>query len=325
MENLSPRDKGEMKFAVESSVKQIDAWKAHLLRSSNQDQARLDVLRSLNQESTLLVLDWAMKFLPRKFRESQTDWFGKRGISWHLTVATRKNKDGENEMVTFVHVFEKCNQDSGTVVAILDDVVKQLASIAPEISTIYLRQDNAGCYHSASTLLAIQQVATRNKLQLSRVDFSDPQAGKGSCDRKAATIKSHMKIYLNSGHDIETPEQMVLAMESSGGIPGVRVTLCGPQSSEKPPTIKWDGISFLNNMEYTKDGIRVWRAYNVGKGRFIPWSEFNIPNTYVCPTLNTIAKRTPHISFNVVKARRSSEPVPEPLPAVERSKSKHSG
>ena len=38
-------------------------------------------------------------------------------------------------------------------------------------------------------------------------------------------------------------------------------------------------------MEYTKDGIRVWRAYNVGKGRFIPWSEFNIPNTYVFPTL----------------------------------------
>ena len=70
-------------------------------------------------------------------------------------------------------------------------------------------------------------------------------------------------------------------------------------------------------MEYTKDGIRVWRAYNVGKGRFIPWSEFNIPNSYVCPTLNTVAKRTPHTSFNVGKARRSSEPLPDPLPAVE--------
>ena len=288
-----------MKFVVENSVKQIDAWKAHLLRSSNQDQSRLDALRSLNQESTLLVLDWAMKFLPRKFSESQTDWFGKRGISWHLTVDTRKNKDGENEMATFVHVFEKCNQDSGTVVAILDDVFKQLATIAPEITTIYLRQDNAGCYHSASTLLGIQQVATRNKLQLSRVDFSDPQAGKGSRDRKAATIKSHMKIYLNSGHDIETSEQMVLAMESSGGIPGVRVTLCGPQSSEKPRAIKWDGVSFF---------LRVWRAYNVGKGRFIPWSEFNTPNTYVCPALNTVAKRTPHTSFNFVKARRLQSP-----------------
>ena len=87
----------------------------------------------------------------------------------------------------------------------------------------------------------------------------------------------------------------------------MRVTLCGPQSSEKPPAIKWDGVSFLNNMEY---------AYKVGKGRFIPWSEFNIPNSYVCPTLNTVAKRTPHISFNVVKARPSSEPLPDPLPAV---------
>ena len=97
----------------------------------------------------------------------------------------------------------------------------------------------------------------------------------------------------------------------------MRVTLCGPQSSEKPPAIKWDGVSFLNNMEYTKDGIRVWRAYNVGKGKFIPWSEFNIPNPYVCPTLNIVADRTPHISFNVVKARQSSESLPDPLTAVE--------
>ena len=60
---------------------------------------------------------------------------------------------------------------------------------------------------------------------------------------------------------------MVLAMESSGGIPGVRVTLCGPQSSEKPPAIKWDGVSFLKNMEYTKNRVRVWKAYNDRKGK----------------------------------------------------------
>ena len=72
-------------------------------------------------------------------------------------------------MVTFVHVFEKCNQDSGTVVAILDDVFKQLASIAPEISTIYLRQDNAGCYHSASTLLRSPQNADHADCRLQTV------------------------------------------------------------------------------------------------------------------------------------------------------------
>ena len=303
----------KMKYVVENSAKRIDAWKPHL-RSTDQDQARLDVLQSLNQESTLLVLDWTMKFLSRKFRESQTDSFGKRGISWLITVATRKNKDGEIEMLTFVHVFKKCNQDSGTVVAILDDVFKQLTSIAPEISTIYLRQDNAECYHSASTLLAIQQVAAKNKLQLSRVDFSDSQGMKGSCNRKAATIRNDLKIYLNSGHDIETAEQMLVAMESLGGVPSVRVTLCGPQSPVKLRVFKWDGVSFLNNTEYTRDGIRVWRVYNVGKEKFIPWSEFNIQKNLVCPKLNTVkeANHACHISFYVVKARRSSEPLPDP-------------
>ena len=56
---------------------------------------------------------------------------------------------------------------------------------------------------------------------------------------------------------METAEQMVLTMESLGGVPSVRVTLCGPQPPVKPPAIKWDGVSFLNNMEYTRDGIGI--------------------------------------------------------------------
>ena len=44
------------------------------------------------------------------------------------------------------------------------------------------------------------------------IDFSDPQGGKRSCDRKAATIKSHMRTHLNSGHDIETASQMMMAI-----------------------------------------------------------------------------------------------------------------
>jgi hypothetical protein len=129
-----------------------------------------------------------MKFLPRKFREAQSDWFGKRGICWHITVAIRKTEDDKMQMLTFVHVFEKCTQ------AIIDDVFSQLKSVAPEIKTVFLRQDNAGCYHSTSMLLSVQQLATKNNIHLSRVDYSDPQGGKGSCDRKAATIKSHIKV-----------------------------------------------------------------------------------------------------------------------------------
>lgn len=91
---------------------------------------------------------------------------------------------------------------------------------------MFFRQDNAGCYQSTSVLLSAQRRATKNNINLCQVDYSDPQGGKGPCDRKAATIKSHIKIYLNEGHDVETAEQMVQAIESGGGVPGVRVTLC---------------------------------------------------------------------------------------------------
>jgi hypothetical protein len=108
-------EKDQIKYQFEQSKNKVDAWKAHILRSINQDQSRLDILRNLGPDSALLVLDWAMKFLPRKFREAQSDWFGKRGISWHITVAMRRSEEGSMQMLTFVHVFEKCTQSSGTV------------------------------------------------------------------------------------------------------------------------------------------------------------------------------------------------------------------
>lgn len=131
-----------------------------------------------------------MKFLPITFRESQSDWFGKRGIPWHIIVAIRNNANNETEMLTFVHTFESCTQDSS---ALLDDVFTQLKGIMPEINSVYLRQDNGGCYHCASTLLSVHRVATKHGINLKRVDFSDPQSGKRACDRKVATLKTDKK------------------------------------------------------------------------------------------------------------------------------------
>ena len=41
-------------------------------------------------------------------------------------------------------------------------------------------------------------------IAVQRVDFSDPQGGKGSCDRKAATVKAHVRRYINEGHDVSS-------------------------------------------------------------------------------------------------------------------------
>ena len=88
----------------------------------NQGETRLEVIDFLNEILVLLVQDWAMKFLPRKFRESQSDWFAKKGMSWHITVATRRAENQELQMMTFVHVYQTCNQDSSAVLSIMKDV-----------------------------------------------------------------------------------------------------------------------------------------------------------------------------------------------------------
>ncbi len=69
----------------EQAVKAINAWKAHQLRSVQQDKARIDALKCLDKTIVLITEDWAMKFLPQKYRETQADWFAKQGISWHIT------------------------------------------------------------------------------------------------------------------------------------------------------------------------------------------------------------------------------------------------
>ena len=135
--NISAEAKEELRFIADQAISNIHAWKAHLLRSLNQDQARLDIIDELDESSVLLVEDWAMKFLPRKYHESQHDWFGKHGLSWHVTVATRKMVPPQQlQMMMFVHVFQSCSQDSNAVLAIMENVIGKLKAVMPALKTV---------------------------------------------------------------------------------------------------------------------------------------------------------------------------------------------
>ena len=59
-----------------------------------QDAAKSFVVDNLSGSQFLLIMDWAMKFPPISFRETQRDWFGKNGKSWHVTVAITKDETG---------------------------------------------------------------------------------------------------------------------------------------------------------------------------------------------------------------------------------------
>ena len=53
-----------------------------------------------------------------------------------------------------------------------------------------------------------------------KYDFSDPQAGKDVCDGGITSVKSHMRRYINEGHDFKSADDMKAATDSSGGVKG---------------------------------------------------------------------------------------------------------
>ena len=153
------------------------------------------------------------------------------------------------------------------MISIMQDVLRSVKSEYPNVTKAYFRQDNAGCYHSSATILACPVVSSSTGVQIRRIDFSDPQGGKGAADRLAATCKAHVRIFINEGHDVTNATQLKDALVSHGGIDGVRVACLDAITTASPISepAKIQNVSKLNNFEFTEGGIKAWSAYGRGK------------------------------------------------------------
>ena len=167
-----------------------------------------------------------------------------------------------------------CSQGSTAVVLMMQHVLKTLHEEYPEITKAHLRQDNAGCYHCANTILACLTFEQSTGIKVVRMDFSDPQGGKGAGDRLAATCKNHIRTYINEGHNVKTAAEMKEALLSYGGVEGARVTVL-PLIEETVELRKLSGISKLNNFRFMEDSLQAWRAYAIGPGKTI--ASENVP------------------------------------------------
>ena len=69
---------------------------------------------------------------------------------------------------------------------------------------------------------------------------------------------------------METYKEMVDAIQLSGGVPGVDVTLCSSLQNQKPSlNVKIAGVSLISNIEYKDGSLRVWKAYGIRPGKCI--------------------------------------------------------
>ena len=66
---------------------------------------------------------------------------------------------------------------------------------------------------------------------------------------------------------MDTAKQIKIAIESRSGIQGVRVMLRDTPSVPTLEPLKLEGVSFVNDISYWENGMKVWREYNNWPGK----------------------------------------------------------
>ncbi|KAL9970005.1 hypothetical protein ACROYT_G022307 [Oculina patagonica] len=267
----SDEHKDDVLYDLANAKRSILDWKAHILRSCHQEKAKQDMLQNLDTTEAIVVLDWAMKFQQMKFREKQSDWFGKRGLSWHISsVVFREEKHQELEVQSYAHLFDSCNQDGYAVASIVEDLCVKLKSRNPAISHVYLRSDEAGCYQNNYLVAALASIGKRTGIAVKRLDHSEPQHGKDICDRILCPMKAALRTYCNEGHDILNAKDMQTALKERP-VKGTTAAVCTINRAQMNAEVKKiEGFSKFHNFCFERDGVRVWRCYDIGKGKLIP-------------------------------------------------------
>ncbi len=265
---LSEEQRGDLLHDFIEAKTNIFKWKAHILRSVNQELAKSDVIETLDESSALVVMDWAMKFVQVKFREKQSEWYGKRGMSWHVSSTVLKDAENKTTSVTsYVHLINSCSQDWFSVLSIVEDLLSNIKTTNPHIKQVYFRSDEAGCYHNNLLIAALKDVGNRVGVSVKQYDFSEPQQGKDICDRIICPLKSCIRQYCNEGNDILSSEDMYTALEKYP----VRGTTCSVSrindSVGRLEVHKLSNFSSFHNFKYDEDGITTWKAYGIGKGK----------------------------------------------------------
>ena len=169
-----------------------------------------------------------------------------------------------------------------------------MKSSHPELTTAYLRSDNAVCYHGTTTLLAIEELLKETGLFIKRVDFCDPQSGKCACDRMAAVTKANVRRYINERHDCCNAAEFVEAAKATKFMSIFHSRLVD-NLDEKNKSV-WEGVKSYNNLKYeiiqtsrgqprasasTDVQVTVWRAFNIGPGKKFLLSKLNAPKNSI--------------------------------------------
>lgn len=145
------------KQELETCFRNLVDYRAHLVHKHSEAAFDSDFYQDLADDEAVVVCDWKMKILSSKYRESQAEWFSKRGSSLLGFEIHLKSKKDDSRKV-FYHLFlsDDTTQDSEAVICAKHYLY---TVILPKygVKKVRFRSDGAMCFSSkeAKAMMAL--------------------------------------------------------------------------------------------------------------------------------------------------------------------------
>ena len=270
----------------------ITKYMGHIMRKCAQGEFMRDITESIGSDTAFIVADYAMKMLPKKFWEQQTDHFGKRGMSMHEASVLMKpatyHLDKESEryvenLVTddlivqnFRLVCADGTQDWWHTLGCFEQTLVSLCTQHQHLTTIAFQTDGASNYAATGLLLSMRDMAKRvsatvgRKIEIKFHVLTEAGGGKNIGDRDISYAKAGAKTWVRNGNDLNTPSDYCRALKetaTSGSVNGLIKAnrIHQPNNPSALANISRFGVMGYDN----ENGVSVWESYAVGAGKFI--------------------------------------------------------
>ena len=218
-------------------------YQSHQVRVKNQQNRINQMKEEMKQKCketkgkqviALICIDWKMKWEPFTNRETTTEHYAKRGVSWHgAYILYYKMIDNEvvEKKLYLDQILNGDNEQNGlSVAAMIEAMIVQIGAEVKDITEVWLQSDNAACYHVKHMLFSISLMNMKHKVQITRFIHTETQDGKGLVDAHFARGTWHIKRFVKTKKDnhikkIVAPQEVARALGWNGGINNSSVML----------------------------------------------------------------------------------------------------
>ena len=160
-DHLQPTKYNQIKYNLQQAEYHIHSFKGFIMRSLLSRRQWNEFKKLEGKGQATMLVDFPMRFEPKKFHTTTTEWYGKASFSWFIAVFTRRiTVDGKDYFRTTKYIcivdqgldHDPVKQDQSMVIAIMNKIIHHYKEANADITSLFVKSDNASNFKNESVV-----------------------------------------------------------------------------------------------------------------------------------------------------------------------------